>query len=161
VGFSAYHVIGGRYGLIQNTKDVVEPPKPGGKIKNTNTKKPMRLTLHGTYLRNLSESLFVEPSFMMQSTGGATELALQLLFGMPIKENIKLRFGPGYRLGDAGQLFLGLDYDQFRAGISYDINVSSLRSASKYQGGFEIGGYYIIKIYSKKEVPTRILCPHL
>ena len=146
---------------FQNTKDVVEPPKPGGKIKNTNTKKPMRLTLHGTYLRNLSESLFVEPSFMMQSTGGATELALQLLFGMPIKENIKLRFGPGYRLGDAAQLFLGLDYDQFRAGISYDINVSSLRSASKYQGGFEIGGYYIIKIYSKKEVPTRILCPHL
>jgi type IX secretion system PorP/SprF family membrane protein len=161
LGFSAYHVIGGRYGLIQNTKDVVDPPKPGGKIKNTNTKRPMRLTLHGTYLRNLSESLFVEPSFMMQSTGGATELALQLLFGMPIKENIKLRFGPGYRLGDAAQLFLGLDYEQFRAGISYDINVSSLRSASKYQGGFEIGGYYIIKIYSKKEVPTRILCPHL
>jgi type IX secretion system PorP/SprF family membrane protein len=161
LGFSAYHVIGGRYGLIQNTKEPVEPPKPGGKVKNTNTKRPMRLTLHGTYLRNLSESLFVEPSFLMQSTGGATELALQLLFGLPIKENVKLRFGPGYRLGDAGQLFLGIDYDQFRAGISYDVNVSALRSASKYQGGFEIGGYYIFKIYSKKEVPTRILCPHL
>lgn len=161
MGFAAYHVIGGRYGLVQNTMDVVEPPKPGGKIKNTNAKKPMRLTFHGTYLRNLSESLMVEPSFLLQSTGGATELALQVLFGLPIKENVTLRFGPGYRFGDAGQLFLGLDYDQFRAGISYDVNVSSLRSASKYQGGFEIGGYYIIKIYSKKEVPTRILCPHL
>jgi type IX secretion system PorP/SprF family membrane protein len=161
LGFSAYHVIGGRYGLIQNTKDPVDPPKPGGKVKNTNTKRPMRLTLHGTYLRNLSESLFVEPSFLMQSTGGAAELALQLLFGLPIKENVNLRFGPGYRLGDAGQIFLGIDYEQFRAGISYDINVSALRSASKYQGGFEIGGYYILKIYSKKEVPTRILCPQL
>jgi len=161
LGLSAYHVLGGRYGLVSQTKDLPDPPQPGGKPRNTNARRPLRLSVHGTYRRQLTESLQLEPSLLLQHSGGATELVLQCLLGIPLRETLTLRFGPGYRLGDAGQVFLGIEQDQFRAGISYDVNVSSLRNASRFQGGFEIGGYYIFKVYSKKEVPTRILCPHL
>lgn len=41
------------------------------------------------------------------------------------------------------------------------MNVSSLSEVSNFQGGFEIAGYYILKIYKKPKISPAILCPQL
>jgi len=50
--------------------------------------------------------------------------------------------GGHYRLDDAVIAAVGMDYKNFRAGISYDINTSSLQDASGGKGGLEISLVY-------------------
>lgn len=122
----------------------------------------MRIALHGRLNHRLSEKLYVEPTFLFQTTGGASEAAVQTLAGYTVNPDFTLRIGPGYRFGDAGQILLGLDYKQeLRVGASYDVNLSSLSGVSKLQGGFEVAAYYIIKIYKKPKISPAILCPQL
>jgi hypothetical protein len=48
-------------------------------------------------------------------------------------------------LTDAIIPYLGLDVGSFTIGLSYDVNVSTLKTASEGQGGFEISIIYIKK----------------
>jgi hypothetical protein len=48
-------------------------------------------------------------------------------------------------LTDAIIPYIGLDIGSFTIGMSYDVNVSSLKPASQGQGGFEISLIYIKK----------------
>ena len=41
--------------------------------------------------------------------------------------------------------YVGLDYSDFSLGITYDVNVSSLQTASQSRGGIEISLIYIKK----------------
>ena len=59
-------------------------------------------------------------------------------------------------LTDAVIPYVGLDVGSFTVGLSYDVNVSSLKPASQGQGGFEISLIYIKKpADGKKPIP----CP--
>lgn len=46
--------------------------------------------------------------------------------------------GGYYRLGDAVVLATGYEFSGYRIGMSYDVNLSDLKTASKTRGGFEI-----------------------
>ena len=52
--------------------------------------------------------------------------------------------GAYFRAVDSGDLVVGLDYDHWRIGVSYDINYSELVPASNYRGGVELAVIYII-----------------
>lgn len=54
-----------------------------------------------------------------------------------------LYLGSWYRWGDALIPYLGLEVNDFRFGLSYDVNVSSLRPASNTRGGVEISLIYV------------------
>lgn len=56
-----------------------------------------------------------------------------------------VKAGLFYRNQDAGYVMVGMDYDNWTAGISYDFNISNLVPASRYRGGFEIALIYIIR----------------
>ena len=56
------------------------------------------------------------------------------------------------RTRDAGYILAGLDYDNLRVGISYDINVSNLRPASNARGGFEFSVHYILRKFRPYKV---------
>jgi hypothetical protein len=59
-------------------------------------------------------------------------------------------------LTDAIIPYVGLDIGSFTVGMSYDVNVSSLKPASQGQGGFEISLIYIKKPSDgRKSIP----CP--
>ncbi|MFZ4784121.1 MAG: PorP/SprF family type IX secretion system membrane protein [Flavobacteriales bacterium] len=62
------------------------------------------------------------------------------------------------RAKDAGYIILGMRYDQWDVGISYDINTSTLKPASNGRGGLEFGVIYVIppKPIAKA---TRKVCP--
>lgn len=64
-----------------------------------------------------------------------------------------LYFGLWLRPNDAIIPALGLDYNQWHFGASYDINVSSLEVASNQRGGLELSVTYILsnyKVFSRK-----------
>jgi type IX secretion system PorP/SprF family membrane protein len=69
-----------------------------------------------------------------------------------------VKAGLFYRNQDAGYLMVGMDYDNWTAGISYDINVSNLVPASRYRGGFELALIYIIRKPNIQDRKYRI-CP--
>lgn len=63
-----------------------------------------------------------------------------------------------YRTRDAGFFTLGMDYDDWRVGISYDINTSNLRPASNGRGGLELSVVYILSRFVPP-VDRRVICP--
>lgn len=67
--------------------------------------------------------------------------------------------GAWYRFKDALYMAAGIEYDSWKAAVSYDINMSDLVPASNRRGAFEIGLIYIIDNYNPKRVVHRI-CPN-
>jgi len=63
-----------------------------------------------------------------------------------------------FRTRDAGYILGGLDYDEWRVGLSYDINLSGLKPASNGKGGFELAVIYILKQFKPNLISKRI-CP--
>jgi len=55
--------------------------------------------------------------------------------------------GVWYRNSDASYFNVGMDYGNFHVGISYDLNLSSLKVASNHRGGFEFSLIYIFQRY--------------
>ncbi|GAB4092705.1 PorP/SprF family type IX secretion system membrane protein [Flaviaesturariibacter terrae] len=73
--------------------------------------------------------------------GGAYEWNLNQESDVPTS----LYIGSWYRFKDAIIPYVGFEFGSFRAGMSYDINTSSLKAASNMRGGAEISLIYIMK----------------
>ena len=67
-------------------------------------------------------------------------------------------FGGYLRGGDAGYLMVGMDYQNWWGGISYDLNFSKLYVASSARGGLELSLRYIIKSVKKRDIFYSV-CP--
>jgi len=59
---------------------------------------------------------------------------------------------------DAAYLTGGIYYNNWTAGISYDVNFSKLTPASNLRGGFEFSVQYVLCIFKPKDIQHRI-CP--
>lgn len=66
--------------------------------------------------------------------------------------------GLWYRNKDAMYISMGFDYQNWRIGLSYDLNVSDLTKASKVRGGIEFSIRYLIFVIKAKKINHRI-CP--
>ncbi len=66
--------------------------------------------------------------------------------------------GLHYRNKDAAFLSIGMDYQNWFVGMSYDINFSKLVPASRLRGGFELAVRYILTRFKPKKIVHRI-CP--
>ena len=66
--------------------------------------------------------------------------------------------GLWYRNRDAAFISVGMDYQSWFVGLSYDINFSKLVPASRARGGFEIAIRYILHRFKPKKIVHRI-CP--
>lgn len=131
--------------------------EPGG------PKLALRLIGHAQMTTSLDEKWSIMPEVYFTNMDQATQFQVHGWAGYKLKpeKRIQLNFGLGYRVNDAGQLLLGMDYGDIKAAIAYDVTLSQLSEANHYKGGFEIAVYYIGKIYKKPEVKPVILCPHL
>ena len=63
--------------------------------------------------------------------------------------------GSWMRFNDALIPYIGLEYGGFRFGVSYDVNISSLKAATASRGGSEISLIYIKRPVEVKGIP----CP--
>ncbi len=118
---------------------------------------PMRLVGYATYHMDLNEKFLIIPSILYQSISSANELSLQGLAGYKMPEqNLVVKGGLGYRLGDAVEVLVGVDFKALKVGASYDITTSDLASPN---GAFEIAVSYIAKIYKRPKVDPVMFCP--
>lgn len=106
-----------------------------------------RTTLHGGAYLPLGQWKSFHASFMHQSQGGATETLAGGAFAVNMNystdQPATLYAGAWYRFGDALIPYLGMEVNQFRFGFTYDINNSSLNTASAARGGAELSIIYI------------------
>lgn len=120
-----------------------------------------RYTVHGgVYWPLAGGSATVHTSALFQTQAGARETVLGAAIGFNLNNDIDYRpttfyAGSWYRFGDALIPYMGLEFGNWRLGVSYDITASSLRTASNSRGGFELSLIYI----HKKDTDRSINCP--
>lgn len=121
-----------------------------------------RVTVHGGGYFPVAQrtTLFLSGNFQMQRR--ATEAILGGAIGWLLNEDAEypaeFYAGGWFRVGDAVIPFAGMDIQNMRIGLSYDVNISGLAQASKRQGGFELSLIYIQRYKDKTRKALR--CPN-
>ena len=115
---------------------------------NASSKLFMRTSLHGSVTYRLKDSkVSLIPAFVYYNQGGANEfdLGLKVRYAMSEKsritgfnKNIALDFGSYLRFNDALIFLVGITFETYSLGISYDVNVSQLSTATYGKGGIEL-----------------------
>jgi len=108
----------------------------------------MKTVVHANVLYGIKNTNYaVVPGFMFYKQGGAHELLIGSLIRCTLQESSKytgylkgaaLSLGAYYRNKDAIVPAILLEFSQYAIGISYDVNVSQLKTASNGRGGLEI-----------------------
>lgn len=110
-------------------------------------KLPSRYTTHaGARLTvgDNSNELFLSGSFMYQAA--ATDKILGAAYGVNFSNDsrdLMMYMGSWYRFGDSFIPYVGVDFNNFQFGVSYDIINSDLKLASPKTGSFEISFNYM------------------
>ncbi len=109
-----------------------------------------------------ANKLIVYADYFMQ--GGARQIQGGLLLSRDLAgsdENLKTTISGGafYRWNDALVPVIKLDYNQFAVGITYDVNVSKLKTASQYRGAYEITLSYKAFRNSVNSSADKVRCP--
>src|SRR4028118_492446 len=97
-------------------------------------------------------------SSLYSTQGQASEAVLGGALQLPVTEGEKttsIYFGSWLRVNDALIPYIGLEFSDFRLGATYDVNTSSLKTASQSRGGIEISLIYIKKSPGSRGLP----CP--
>lgn len=106
-----------------------------------------RTTIHGGAYFPLGQSTTLHVSALQMFQGGASETmlggALQLMADPDAPKPTSLYVGSWMRFNDAIIPYMGVEFDDFRIGVSYDYNSSSLKTASQNRGGIEVSLIYI------------------
>ncbi len=125
-------------------------------------KRDLRLCLFANLDLRLKDKLNLLPGILLQRQGTYTELIVGSRVKYTLKneeKNYKAVYaGAFFRTKDAFFLSLGLDYNKWYFGLSYDVNVSSLTPASGGKGGLELVTRYVINRFKPKQIQHRI-CP--
>lgn len=108
-----------------------------------------RLTLQGGGYTPLDDTKTLHVSMIHQRQANATETVLGGAVSVNLNDDettpTAVYGGLWYRWNDAVIPYLGLEVQNFRLGFTYDLNTSSLRTASAGRGGTEISMMYIYK----------------
>lgn len=106
-----------------------------------------RTTVHGGGYFPIGQNttLHVSAQQMFQGGASATVLggAVQLIATPDVPKPTSFYFGSWIRFKDAIIPYFGLEFDDFRLGVTYDYNSSSLKTASQNRGGIELSLIYI------------------
>ena len=84
--------------------------------------------------------------------GGAMEFVVA---DASVEKPVSLYVGSWLRMNDAVIPYVGLEFSDFRLGVTYDATISSLKSASQGRGGMEVSLIYIKKSADSRGLP----CP--
>jgi len=105
---------------------------------------PIRWLFTGGCDYKANEKLTISPNLMFMTQAKVNDIVLSSLFDYKF-ENSKYSAicGLGYRYKDAVIVRGGLKFGRNIFSISYDLNVSSLKTYTHMRGGFEIGVIYI------------------
>lgn len=121
-----------------------------------------RMNLHLSGTLKISDKIDLQPALLVAKQGTFREIitgsALKYIFSESIYNYIAMSGGAWTRVQDAGFITIGLEYNSLSAGVSYDVNYSSLRTASRARGGFEFSVTYILRKIPVPVVKHKV-CP--
>ena len=157
LGVSMYHINKPNTGFfVQNTSSTV----PGFKAKDWQLLP--RTTVHAGGSTPITDVLTLSGSGIFQIQNNASEAVLGAALSANVngKSNdestdVNVYVGSWVRIGDAIIPYIALEFSGLRIGASYDINTSSLKTATQGQGGMELSLIYIHKSDDDNSVP----CP--
>lgn len=133
-----------------------------GFIKDSPAKLDPRINAQIELSAKLSDDFDIVPSFQFMSQGTYKELLIGTRFRYVLRDDVmafrRLYIGGFGRLKDAAYVQVGMDYDRWTFGLSYDVNLSSLEVASNNRGGLEIAVIYVIDLFREVREPHR-KCP--
>ncbi len=117
-------------------------------------KLPMKFVAHGNADIGLkNKNIILQPSYIVMIQGGHHEINTGILFKYLMQDASRYTdrkkpaafvLGGYYRFMDAAVIVAAYEYSGFRLGMSYDLNLSDLKTASKTRGGFEVSLSYMI-----------------
>lgn len=119
-----------------------------------------RTTFHaGGYFPVGANTLHLSGLYSTQAQASETLLggAMQLKVADGSYKPTSVYIGSWMRMNDALIPYVGLEFNDFRLGVTYDVNISSLKTASQARGGTEIS-----LIYTRSRDPERrkgVPCP--
>lgn len=117
--------------------------------------------IHGDGQYNISKFLFITPSLLIMYQKGASEFnfggIINYGFGKKLKENIYLKSGVWYRVGDSFNFLFGINHNNWQFNFSYDVNASHLHVASNYQGALEISMMYTHNLFNIQKNKMRTI----
>jgi type IX secretion system PorP/SprF family membrane protein len=118
---------------------------------------PLRFDIHTGVRVNLTEELYVLPKILIMKQGKAFEQTYAVDGGYYLGQGqIWLLGGYIFRAKDASIISLGCKKLDYTLKLSYDINTSSLKTASKTRGAYEISFTYLMgreKVNKVKHCP--------
>lgn len=120
---------------------------------------PMRLYVHTGVRINLTETLYIIPKALYMQQREFSELTLAGDIGFYLKApEVFLLGGIVYRNKDAAVVSIGARKINYIVKFAYDINLSTLSTASTGRGGFEVSFTYM----HQKANPQNVkICPRL
>ncbi|MFN8309915.1 MAG: PorP/SprF family type IX secretion system membrane protein [Chitinophagales bacterium] len=101
----------------------------------------------------------IAPTFLVMVQAQAQQYNVGIGVNYQANDNIGIFGGGFYRVGDAAIVNLGVDVYNARIGVSYDINHSGLRGASRSQGAMEVSVVYTFKKQRDQDVDYPSYCP--
>jgi type IX secretion system PorP/SprF family membrane protein len=136
--------------------------KPNQGFYNEVILRDIRINIFAKGIYKIGFDWDIIPSLNLSFQGKYNEI----IFGSSFKYTLIDRLGEyralyaggWFRNKDAGYLSVGMDYQSWFVGLSYDINFSKLVPASRSRGGFEIAVRYILHRFKPKKIVHRI-CP--
>ncbi len=103
---------------------------------------PIRYAMHAGVRIALSEMASVTPNLLYMRQGNAEEKMIGLSGQYNITDNTDILLGVNYRFKDAIAPLVGVVYQNFILGLSYDVNTSELGKAVTGTNSFEISFTY-------------------
>ena len=120
---------------------------------------PMRFYGHVGTRINITELFYIIPKVLVMNQEQFFEQTYAIDLGYYFKgADFYLVGGALYRTEDAMNISLGAKMESITAKIAYDVNLSSLTSASTGRGGFEVSVTYVRQ---KKKPQLDKICPRL
>jgi type IX secretion system PorP/SprF family membrane protein len=115
-----------------------------------------RTTIHGGGYFPIGPTATLHMSALHMMQGGASETmfggAIQLTADPDAIKPTSLYVGSWLRFNDAIIPYLGLEFNDFRLGITYDYNSSSLKTASQNRGGIELSLIFIHRASTERPI---------
>ncbi len=105
-------------------------------------------TIHGYYKQQLKERFFIQPVVLYSYNQRASQFALGAQLGKLYNQKLKSLYVSSHirsgiqRNFDALAMGIGANYKNIEAQLSYDLNLSSLKSATNSRGGIEFSLIY-------------------
>ena len=133
--------------------------KPSQSLSSSNTSRlNLKHIFHSTYYTSLSAKTDISPTGYFSFQNQQQEIVIGSGVVYELNDEVSLISGIYNRLKDAFVITFGMEKNNLQAIVSYDINTSSLSSASNYNGGVEISINYGWSIEREKKKEKQKKC---